>query len=356
MITNITIDSYRTFHDLAALPLKKFNLVVGKNNSGKTSLLEAIFLLIAPNNPELLVRINGFRELQFIGTAYWTGFFHNLNISHPIRLEGEIQLTDSTERRQLTIKPIRHVVKELSSGKGLKPSDAAASDTVGSVVGLEYEFDVIPPNETPTTRTATVIGDEAKYKVSRSEGYEEPLRGIYIGPATWRSQLPDRLSHLKINKRQDPILRVLQGIEPNLSSMELGVGNTVFCDVGLPSLLPLNLLGGGFEKTLAILLAINDSPGGIVLVDEIENGLHSSSLKVLWKGVIEAARKYNVQIVATTHSYECVRAFSDELDSRLQFTDDAAVIRLNRKGKEIRPVVMDRETMTELLKSQFEVR
>lgn len=57
-----------------------------------------------------------------------------------------------------------------------------------------------------------------------------------------------------------------------------------------------------------IVLAAATVPGGLVLVDEIENGLHHSVLPDVWRVVGKTAEAFDVQVFATTHSFECVEA------------------------------------------------
>jgi AAA15 family ATPase/GTPase len=67
-------------------------------------------------------------------------------------------------------------------------------------------------------------------------------------------------------------------------------------------------MGEGMVRLLSLVLEITNASGGVVLVDEIENGLHHSVLTKVWRAVGEASRRSNTQIFATTHSWECIRA------------------------------------------------
>ena len=82
----------------------------------------------------------------------------------------------------------------------------------------------------------------------------------------------------------------------------------IWGDIGLRELVPLAVMGDGMSRLARLVLAIADAPGGLVLVDEIETGLHHTVLSDVWRVVDEAARQFETQVVATTHSYECIRA------------------------------------------------
>ena len=117
----------------------------------------------------------------------------------------------------------------------------------------------------------------------------------------------------------------LQGIEDNASSGE----PMLWVDIGLRELVPLSILGAGMTRVARIFLVVASTPGGVVLVDEIENGLHHSVLPDVWRVVQKAAKQFDVQIFATTHSFECVEAAHQALEPdgfrlhRLEVTDGA---------------------------------
>ena len=82
----------------------------------------------------------------------------------------------------------------------------------------------------------------------------------------------------------------------------------IFGDIGLPELVPLNVMGEGMVRVARLVLSIAKSPKGVVLVDEIENGIHHSAMEKVWAAVSRAANEYDTQVFATTHSLECVHA------------------------------------------------
>ena len=87
----------------------------------------------------------------------------------------------------------------------------------------------------------------------------------------------------------------------------------IWVDVGLQELVPLSILGAGMTHVARIFLVIASTPGGVVLVDEIENGLHHSVLPDVWKVIAKAAEQFDVQVFATTHSFECIEAAHEGL-------------------------------------------
>ena len=107
----------------------------------------------------------------------------------------------------------------------------------------------------------------------------------------------------------------------------------VYVDVGLSRPVPLGFLGDGIGRLLSMVLAFHNARDGSILIDEIENGLHYSKLLEVWKSLDWLSREFNVQVFATTHSYECIVAANNaftEMES-----SDLHLQRLFRKSGQI---------------------
>jgi AAA15 family ATPase/GTPase len=113
-------------------------------------------------------------------------------------------------------------------------------------------------------------------------------------------------------------------------------------------------MGEGMARLASLVMYIGNAPDGVVLVDEIENGLHHSILSKVWGAIGEAARHFRAQVFATTHSLECIvaahKAFSESehYDFRLH--------RLERANETIRAVTYDQETLEAAIEIDLEVR
>jgi len=124
------------------------------------------------------------------------------------------------------------------------------------------------------------------------------------------------LNDIVINKKKDEIINILKKIDVNIKDISLGTKNMVYAEIeGMQQLIPIYLNGDGVKKIFLLLLAIRASKDGIVIIDEIENGLHFSTLKTLWSAILITAKQFNVQIFATTHNYETIRYLKETLES-----------------------------------------
>ena len=106
---------------------------------------------------------------------------------------------------------------------------------------------------------------------------------------------------------REALHEVLRTFRPELRSVACR-GVAMVCDVGLPDPMPMGLMGAGMVQAARLLLAVMAAPGGLVLADEIGNGLHHKQLVPVWRSLCARAARNRVQVFATTHSEECIRA------------------------------------------------
>jgi AAA15 family ATPase/GTPase len=112
-------------------------------------------------------------------------------------------------------------------------------------------------------------------------------------------------------------------------------------------------MGDGMARLLFLALAIASAPNGLVLVDEVENGLHHTVMERVWRAIAAFARNFNVQIFATTHSQECIEFAHSAFASDRVY--DFRLYRLERANGVVRPVKYDREMLDIALESGLEV-
>jgi hypothetical protein len=184
------------------------------------------------------------------------------------------------------------------------------------------------------------------------------MPSIYVG-SSGAAPAQDKafFGEIEKAKREGEILPALRMIEPHLvrlSSPPLAGESVIHGDIGLSRLVPLPFMGEGIRRLLSIVLAIANAPGGVVLIDEIENGLHYSVMKDVWKAIALAARQMDVQVFATTHSWECV------LHAHEGFSEgdvyDLRLYRLDRNDGRIDVVSYDRDMIETALGTGLEVR
>jgi AAA15 family ATPase/GTPase len=119
-------------------------------------------------------------------------------------------------------------------------------------------------------------------------------------------------------------------------------------------MLPLVLMGQGLGRFASILLRIANARNGVVMVDEIENGFHYSVMEKVWRAIGEAARRFDVQVFATTHSWECIGAAHRAFEAAKTY--DFRLHRLDRVDGDIEAVVYDQKMLSTAMATDLEVR
>lgn len=349
MFKTIKIKNLKLFTNLEIYNLGQVNLIVGKNNCGKTTFLEALFFLIGATNPKLPINVNIFRGLPFLSNNLWPTYFHNLNWNNPIEIIG-LRSETSEEQRLLILPKFREAVP--SKGPVVETS-SFINDSKPEIQldGIELQYNK------PTTPHDTLIskvflrGNELV-----SEGMKErPVRGVFVSPLTefdWK----ERFDAIQNRKRVQDIVSTLRKIEPRISDLRLNAVGLLLGDIGLPNLIPINLFGGGTARFLSIAMAMLDSPKGIVLIDEIDYGLHYSAQETIWNSIISWAEDLDVQVFATTHSYDCIEAFTRCTKGSL-FSRESRLFRIEREENgEFKSTLFETDSLDRFLEKRWEIR
>jgi len=351
MFKSVTVKNFRAITDLAVDGLGRVNLFVGHNASGKTTLLEGVFLLIGPTNPGLPLNLNVFRGLSYVSQAIWPTYFHRMDLANPI----EISATEvgSNEEQRLSIRPrygqveTERMTSNPPSAHGWIPT---GSEGDGAINGLELEYTTSAAPASTERSSVFLREGEAVYEGRRPR---QPTGAFVMALPT---DLKSRFSDIQRKKRVDEVLSLLKELEPGVEDLRLlDPPGLLYADTGGIELIPVNLLGGGMMKLLSTALTMLSMQDGFVLIDEIENGLGYSSQQKLWEAIFSWAQKLNIQVFATTHSMECIKAFSDCAEAGL-FGADAKLFRIERKEDKFRAVEYTREVLAESLDSNWEVR
>jgi len=225
----------------------------------------------------------------------------------------------------------------LTRGKNTKPKKITTKITVKELISKK--------------------GHEVVVDLDSPTNYKEDMKGVFVNSRTvsFGGDIATRFNNIQIKKQVKGIIEVLRHIEPNLKSLTLSKDGVVYCDIGLDQLLPINVMGDGMFRLFSIIVTIFDTQNGIVLIDEIENGFHYSSQEILWNSILKAANEFNVQIIASTHSMECVRAFVS-ISARSFRKDNIRLFRIEKVKDDINVISYDNKVLTSALESDWEVR
>ena len=348
MFERLRIRNYRGFTDLGIDRLSRINLFTGRNNSGKTTLLEALFLLCGAGNAQMALNVNVIREFdQAAGPVtpetFWKPIFTGFDVKKTVTIEGRHSAFGSLS---LSIANDRSSTTEIP----LDDSNRISVPELSNSMGLLFSFKM----GSRTTTESRVRMTGGRIQVDPPD-VQFPFQAVFLSSRIGNPKEDAmRLGQLRKRKQGDLVVDALRIVEPRLQSVEDNSASgtpMIWGDIGLPELVPLPVMGEGMTRIARLVLAISIVPNGIVLVDEIENGLHHSTLRKVWAAIDEAAERFNTQIIATTHSFECMAAACHALDDT-----NLLVHRLEAVDGKTRCVSYEPEELEAAVSHSLEVR
>jgi AAA15 family ATPase/GTPase len=328
MLKSLTIANFRCFPSFEMGQLGRLNLIVGTNNSGKTSILESLQLLLSlPTNPALLGEI-------VIGRSEYTNedgvirldirhlfYNHNTDQSGAICILGKDQVD---KNKVLTI--FRQPTKI-----SITYSDEAKNTSEYLNLGLSIHPDGIIVVDPQTQKTW-----EQKYGNLLSNNQ-------FLNSASLTAEkMIELFERIVITPEEDLVIGALQVIEPRIKRIAT-VSSGKYRYEGKHSgfilqlanenqRIPIGSMGDGMWRMLGLALAIVNAKDGVLLVDEIDTGLHFTVMSDMWKMLWETAKRLNVQIFATTHSDDCWQSLADIANAENPSEDGITIHRIE-KGK-----------------------
>lgn len=354
---SIEIKNFRGIKELVVTDFARVNLFVGKNNCGKTSILESIFLSIGISNPQLAINIDTFRGLLHNESDDFNFIFYNLDPSNKISIKT--QFVSPSQYRHLNINPIFTAIqRNLKLNSSNEISSLSTTATAKGISGINFEFSVKSLSQSRDNFLKSSIElNPGGIKIQPSKDYVEKNTGIYLNSRTISQELHTRLDKIIQKKEQKKFIKTLKLIDSRIADLSLGSNNMIYFDIGIERLIPIQLMGDGISRLLSILVTMANAENGIVLIDEIENGLHATALDLLWGLIKDAAHTYNVQIFATTHSLECVKTFSDSFNSELIDKDISRLYRIEKAQNDVYSTTKyNSEVLKAAIESNWEVR
>ena len=317
--TRFSVDNFRQFDRLAVDNIARVNLVAGQNNAGKTTLLEALWLFSNPTRPVRARQLSRWRGLSpREATETFISLFRGYNPDLTITMQAFGEWGDNA--RTLVIKNQPRAQRTL-------PIALERLDTGESFIDL---FDLDLDNETvfeyfdakgSTFITRAWYEDEQRsYRPVgaslREEGQVSADRNPCVFIHTERQPgsyaLAGKFGKAEIEGRITDVQRLVQLAEPRLKRLtaiprERG-GALIYGDIGFGRIIPVAMMGGGVHRLLDLALSFSEAKNGVILIDEVESGLHHTVLIDVWKDINRLSLEFNVQVFATTHSYECLIA------------------------------------------------
>ncbi len=329
MLEALHIESFRGIHNLHLDNLQAVNLLIGDNDVGKTTVLEAIKLFERPDDLPSILRASRMRILNrtSMGREYYSPFETFLHL---------FPFGDKSYHIAVSIKfdGLNHSLN-ISGDMGRTLSTGGKRVSVGTVLhesGLEQEIDVFWGNLSFDGVVQQIeLREDDRFNISSKAN--PAIRIEYIAPGLHLNGVRNNIFRSKAWEKET--VQALRIIDPDIEGIrlapsEFGSGSNPMIEHSVREDVPLYACGDGLKKIFALAAVLPSARGGILMIDEVETSLQAKHLFTVFDWLLEVSKDFGVQLFITTHSAEAISAIS-----RCAFAhpSELACYRLERSGE-----------------------
>lgn len=360
-IESLHIHEFRQLKDLQLEGLRRFSLLVGENNSGKTSVLESLALFCRPLDALELLNVARRREIKSSRERLLDGvrwLFPQLSapVSAPY-FQSKISISGRCLSHTNVEIFFAGLISDAAKSSFEDDEDGVADEGMQSTTTAPPEADEIRRGAeirmTCQTYQLDFMTDKREVKDIVFQLWEDERfvnRGAvdqYMYPVYSLSPVAHRVELLQTKQLSEAILtgnkfsviEAMQLIDPLILGLEViarsGMAPTVWVRHAKAGYSPVSVLGDGTRRVLSVALALQSVRGGLLLIDEVETAIHKDALSKFFQWLFDAANFFEVQVVATTHSLEAIDAL---LGVSLKQPDELVAFQLPDRDSEFRKV------------------
>lgn len=364
MLNSLFIKNYKNIPFLELPTLKRVNLLWGKNNVGKSTLLEALSIYASNGNLKQLyelLRLRG-EDLQAFKSRNNITVEDEVNAFLPLASNYDKSVFDKGEGIQIGETANNPLKIKLVKINTIIRQDKNGKRQVRRIVS---EIGVQTTEDTINSYIALQVNNESKgieYQIAL-DGHGIPDENFFEKESVpvnipfqfisckWAQPIDiDQLwSTISMSENEEEVITALKIIEPTIERFNILSKEGDDSKKRIPfvrikdtdKLVRLSSMGDGINRILHIILALINCKGGIFLLDEFENGLHYSVQEQLWKIIFKLANQLNIQVFVTTHSNDCINSFAkvateeDSLALRMDHEVEQLSVQLYEKPKDL---------------------
>ena len=380
MLDAIDIKNYRTLNDIRLTALGRVNLITGKNNTGKSTLLEAIAIYASKSDLDLLFRLliergenfkkdDNTKNVTEINIKAFASLFTNRVIGFDQKDAisiGSVEKTLFGEETSTENSISIRFVKFFDENVGPLENEATGPIRRRRTI-IEHENDqhLVDNKIGLELRVGNInyilsLDEERPYRFG-FRGFGTNVGFQFIRPRNIDRELNVKLwDNIALSELENYVidaLKIIEGKSERIAFIEVGSRERVPVIKLTTSnnILPLKSMGDGINRVLTIILALVNSDNGILLIDEFENGLHHTVQEKLWKIIFHLAEVLNVQVFVTTHSEDCISGFENVLNSE-NYAPLGKLIRLENDNGIIKQVEFDSKELKIATDQNIETR
>ncbi len=345
MLKNLHVEGYRCFKSYFLDDFSRVNLIVGKNNTGKTCILEALEILLEKDKLDVIIK-NNKRRKEYIQDQIETKrepfktdlsqifYGRTLSSKSVIIIEGQ------ADRKQFVkyelVKPAKQMtLKELLGGSTASRdyyTENSISLMLKIISSTNQDYSMIPVSNSgflipPYVRTdleSSILPEspEVNYVLT---GDSNPFKAGLL----W--------DKIVLTPNENKVLEAMKIIEPTIEKIAILTRTrrepAIYAKLkDYEQRVSFGSLGDGFKHLFVLAVNLVDASNGYLLVDEIDTGFHYTVMLQMWKLITEIARQYNIQVFATTHSYDCVGALARLYKEFPEYQNEIALYRIEKES------------------------
>lgn len=380
MLNSLEIINFRNLRDLRLTSLKRINLFTGKNNTGKSTILDALFLYAMNVDVNYIYQLLDERGENYRGadnkstvdlnikalSSLFTNRIIGFDKSNTLcigAMESTLFGETISNEKFVSLRLVRYY-DEISDG--ISQFGEVSGGSRRRIIienekdSLNFDFEYGLELRSGSSSYILPLNRDRPYRIlGRSVGTQDTCEYIHtrnIDKET-NSKLWDNIT---LSEKENYVIDALKIIEPNVERIAFIDENrkerTAIIKIkGNNNVLPLKSMGDGINRILTIILGLVNSENGYLLIDEFENGLHYSVQEKLWEIIFALSHRLNVQIFATTHSEDCISSFQSILNFDNNYTD-GKLIRLDLKSGEVSQVEFDSNDLKIATQQNIETR
>lgn len=346
-IQSIEINNFRGIQHLTLEGLSPITILLGENSVGKSTILESLFLITGLSNPFMAFSITSLRAHKTISMNDVKYMFHDADCQQIPSMEAVV----GEEKRQLKLIPTFSIKDSIEVGR------MAQMDNMRQpLTGLKCDFEVNSPVYA-YSGTSSIERDKDGNLVPKVDAnYKETVASISLSPYNLGGTFLDDYDELVKVGRKDVLLKALRLFDSRITAVESTTDGLFLGYVHLNRLVPISMAGDGVQKYLSIAMQAFRPSTNIILIDEIENGLHFTAHTKLWECIFTCASELGKQFFISTHSQETLRCLAAFLDRFPDKKDLVRVVTLTREKEIITPYYLSGDGLSGAMENDVEIR
>ncbi len=347
-IGSLDINRFRALRQLRIEGLGRVNLLTGRNNTGKSSVLEAVRILASDASLSVIHQILRFREESIEGRD---------DSADSVDTEEAFQFSSlfhGFPRFSAEVRPI--LIASSGGQRPMKLSIETAWFSEERVPGEPRKLTPLQPTlfgereAVPALVVETMGGRRIirldKWRRGAYRGgpigselvNESRVPCVFVSPygGERTATLGPLWDSLALSDQEQDVVDALRIIDPEILAVSMVGGEgplrsrtAIVRTAGVARPVPLRSSGDGLNRLFGIALSLVNAKNGLLLIDEFENGMHYTVQADVWRAIFRIASRLDIQVVATSHSWDAIEAFQEAAS---ETPEEGVLIRLSRVG------------------------